>query len=175
MTRQRVLTELAPVEKSHALVVLGRGFNETFKGLDIVPPRFAIIVEYDEIPLVCSNIKSVPDLIEYVAMTRDGLVYGENIIPICVPKRMTPREVFLQTMRIARGTQQLPPEQLRWLILNYIMGYVDAVVQWGGLKAAKQIANDYRYVNQPGWEPGEEWFYWLEPVELSSEGGMPRA
>ena len=122
MTRQKVLTELSPLEKAHALVVLGRGIGETFQGLDIVPPSWAVMVEYDGIPLICSNMKNRPDLIEYVAMTRDHLVHGDNIVPICVPTRQTLRQSFLKTMRIARGTHKLPVQDLRGLVITYVMG-----------------------------------------------------
>lgn len=174
MIRQRVLTELSPVEKQAALVVLGRGLNETFKGLDIVPPQWAVIVEYDGIPLVASNFQTRGELIEYTALTRDHLVYGDNVVPICVPKRETPRQCFLRTMRLARGTEPVEAVQLAWLVNNYINGFLDGVVQYGGMKAAKQIALDYRFMSEPGWLPGEEWHYWNRQLETNTEGGMPR-
>jgi len=166
MTRQRVLTELTVAEKSHALVVLGRGTIETFKGLDIIPPRFATVVEYDNVPLITSNIPDRQEMMNYVAMIQQSLARGDNMAPVCVPTRMSAKQSFLMTLRKARGTKPLDKDELADVIRVYLTGYLDSLVQWAGFKAAQEVARQYRYVSNREWEPDESWYYWNEPLQM---------
>lgn len=165
MTRQRVLTELSVHEKSHALVMLGRGTVETFKGLDIIPPRFATIVEYDNVPLIAANIPDRIEMMNYVSMIQQSLARGDKVAPVCVPTRMSVKQSFLMTLRKARGTEPIKTDELAGVIRVYLTGYLDGMVQWAGFKAAQEVARQYRYMGKEDWEPDESWYYWNQPLQ----------
>lgn len=160
MTSQRVLTELSAKEKAAALVMTGRAISETFKGLDIIPPEFALIVTYDALPLIASNIQGKDELLEYVRMIGDSILKGTKVAPVCVPKRLTMKESFMANMRRHPNSVPLDPESLAGLIRTYYSGFLDAVLQYGGIKVVQELAYAYPEMVDPRWVPGPEWHYW---------------
>lgn len=147
-----------------------RPLIETFKGLDIVPPRFATIVEYDDVPLITSNMRGREELVDYIELTKEGLLTGSKMTAVCVPARMSPQESFLMSMRVTRGKQTLEPEELAGLVRSYMIGYLDALVQFAGIKVAQQVGRDHSYMANPDWQPGVEWQYW-EMADQTRFGG----
>lgn len=163
-TRPKVLTELSVADKEHALAVLAKGTIETFKGLDIVPPRFAVIVEHDGVPLIVSNILGNTELVSYCRMIVESLLKGTKVAPVIVPTRMTLREAFLHTMRQVRGTATMPEDSLAEMARVYATGFLDAVIQFGGWRSAKAVAREFEFMT-PGWTPGPDWHYWNQPMQ----------
>jgi len=170
----RVLSELQPIEKQRLLTMIGRGIDETCKGLDVAPIRWAVMIEYDEHSMVGSNLKENSSLLEWLAGLQQSIMFGDaSMKPVSIPKRIPPREGFLEVMRRSRGTHPVSDDELHCMVMSYVSGYLEATVQFAGVRAAKQIAMDLKYTAEPGWMPGDEWRYWLhEPrIYAVSSGG----
>lgn len=171
MARMRVLTELSSQEKTGLLAMICRAVNETSKGLDVVTPQYALIVSHDEIPLIISNCQTSEQLLEWARTIERSIVNGAKVAPISVPKRMTPRQGFLDVMVRSRGKTPVSPDELHCMSKSYMCGYLEAMVQYAGMRAAIQVGRDHVYMSEKGWMPGEEWHYWAHNPELIDQSG----
>lgn len=163
-----MFTELEAKEKAVTLVRIGRAVMETCKGLDIIQPRFAVVIEQHDRPWVASNIMDKPELAGYLFELAQSLHHDMPIQMINVPKRMGPRESFVYTMRANRGNDNLAPNELACLVRTYLVGYLDAVLQFAGMKAATMILRDLSFASDPDWVPGEEWQYWKHELPIEA-------
>lgn len=160
MAKQQILVYMTKKEQEAALVHVGRAVRETFAGLDIITPTFAVIVSQHGVPVIASNIQDTQEVIEYARMLADCMTRGVKVAPVLVPERRSMQSAFLSIMRRSRGTEPMAPEDLCGLLRTYVTGYLEAVTQYAGFKAVKDIANEYPWLSDPSWLPGPEWHYW---------------
>lgn len=161
VAKQQLLVHMSKQEQSAALVRVGRAVRETFVGLDIITPTFAVIVAQHGVPLVATNLPHMKDIIQHARMLADCIERGAEVAPVLVPERRSMQTAFLSMMRRSRGTEPLDDENLCGLLRTYVTGYLEAVTQYAGFKAVKDIANEYPWLSDPDWLPGQEWYYWL--------------
>jgi hypothetical protein len=167
VAKQQLLIHLSEKEQAAALVRVGRAVRETFAGLDIITPTFAVIVSQHGVPVIASNMQDTQEVIEYARMIADCMTRGVKVTPVLVPERKSMQAAFLSIMRRSRGTEPMDEESLSGLLRTYVTGYLEAVTQYAGFKAVKDIANDYPWLSDPNWLPGPEWYYWLDREEMT--------